>query len=102
MVIDMKIAGLNQIGEALKQRRMALSLSQDALAEKSGITQAQISGIERGGRNARIGTVTMIARTLGLEMMFVPREKQPAVQFLLAEKFEDEGEHPLYALEDED
>ncbi len=98
----MTIVGLGEIGEALKHRRVALDLSQDALAEKSGITQAQISGIERGSKNARIGTVTMIARTLGLEMMFVPREKQPAIQFFLAEKHEEEGERPLYALEDED
>ncbi len=79
---------------------MGLGLSQDALAQKSGVTQTQISGIERGGTNVRVGTLMAVARTLGLEMMFVPRERLPAVQVVLNGETGDEP--PLYALEDED
>jgi len=98
----MKLSGLSEIGGVLKQKRAALGLSQDALAEKSGVTQAQISGIERGAKNARLGTVIAMARTLGLEMMFVPREVAPAVQALSGGKGGEHGELPMYAIEDED
>ncbi len=98
----MKLTGLNDVGEALRRRRIDLGLSQDALAQKAGVTQTQISGIERGGSNARIGTVMAVARTLGLEMAFIPKEIAPAVQSLLAGEQEAGAERPLYALEDED
>ena len=67
---------------------------------KAGVTQTQISGIERGGVDVRVGTVMKVARTLGLEMMFVPRELVPATQALLAG--EGAEEQPLYALKEED
>lgn len=98
----MKLTQLESIGDTLKRRRRALGLSQDALAQKAGVTQAQISSLERGA-NARTATTVAVLRALGLEMVFAPRELVPTIEALLEGSTVSGGEEkPLYALEDED
>lgn len=95
------LAELESIGETLKRRRRDLGLSQDALAHKAGVTQAQISSLERGA-NARTATTVAVMRALGLEMVFAPRELVPAIEALVEGNSVSEGEEkPLYAIEDE-
>lgn len=99
----MNFIGLESIGGALKQRRKELGLSQDQLAQRAGVTQTQISGLERGA-NARTATTIAVLRALGLEMVFTPRELLPAVRALIDADTPPIGttEKPLYAIEDED
>ncbi len=92
------------VGEALRKRRKELGLSQNLLSQKTGVTQARLSGLERGA-NSRIGTAVLVARTLGLELVPVPRELLPVVEALLEgvrEEGSSEEEKPLYALDDEE
>jgi transcriptional regulator with XRE-family HTH domain len=86
-------------------------MSQAALGKHLGITQAQISRIERGLSNPQLSTVQNIAGALDLQLMLVPRPLGPVVK-ALAEDFtaaQDssatgplEDERPLYRIEAEE
>ena len=54
-------------GELLRQVRSAASLSQEELAQRSGLSVRGISDLERGARSApRLETVRMLADALGV------------------------------------
>ena len=57
---------LARFGLRLRQCREARSLTQERLAEKAGLDQTYISGIERGLRNPGIRNVVRLAKALGL------------------------------------
>lgn len=54
----------SQFGENVRQRRAALGLSQEAVAELAGLDRTYISGIERGRRNPTLKIVEQIAEAL--------------------------------------
>jgi transcriptional regulator with XRE-family HTH domain len=51
----------------IRKRREALDFSQEMLAEKAGLDQTYISGIECGKRNPGIKNVARIAKALGIK-----------------------------------
>ena len=57
-----------ELKEAMKQRREALSLTQQDLAEMSQVGLATIKDIERGQGNPALSTVMKIHEVLGLEI----------------------------------
>ena len=57
---------LTALGQNVRRRRVAITLSQEALAEKADLDRTYISGIERGVRNPGINNVARIARALGI------------------------------------
>ena len=56
---------LAALGQNVRQRRETRGLTQEKLAEKSGLDPAYISGIERGLRNPGIRNVARLAKALG-------------------------------------
>jgi transcriptional regulator with XRE-family HTH domain len=58
-----------KFGQRLKTLRKAKGLSQEELAERSGLNRPYISGIEQGKRNVSIEVVEKIAVALGVEMV---------------------------------
>lgn len=78
------------LGQAFKRRRLALGLTQTALAGRIGTTQSYIAAVERGDRETRWSTVLEIARALELEAVLVPRERLPAVEAVLHLSPEDD------------
>ena len=73
-----------------------------------GITQAQISRIERGLSNPQLSTVQNIAGVLDLQLMLVPRPLGPVVRALVEDftaaqdssvASPQEDERPLYRIE---
>lgn len=54
-----------RFGERLRERRMALGLSQEAFAHAAGLDRTYISGIERGKRNVSLRNIHVLARALG-------------------------------------
>jgi transcriptional regulator with XRE-family HTH domain len=56
---------LSAFGLNVRKRREARQLTQEALAEKSGLHPTYVSGIERGVRNASLLIVARIAKGLG-------------------------------------
>lgn len=61
-----------RIGARVLQRRLAAGLTQQQLAELSGISQADISRIERGQSNPTAETLEALAGPLGLTIDLVP------------------------------
>lgn len=54
-------------GERLKERRRALGLTQVQLFEKTGITDAYISLVERGRANPTLDIMVKLAEAVGAE-----------------------------------
>lgn len=55
---------VRQFGLEVKRRRVELGLTQEALADISGLHRTYISSIERGGRNPTLDIIFQIARGL--------------------------------------
>jgi transcriptional regulator with XRE-family HTH domain len=52
------------LGKAIRERRLALGLTQEQLAEKADLHWTYISGIERGTKNVSIANLYQIATAL--------------------------------------
>lgn len=70
--------------------------------------QVHISAIENGKVVPRFNTLLELVRVLDYDLLLVPRPLVPAVQAMIrdhkrsdASTDADEGEHPLYATDDE-
>ncbi len=57
---------LASLGQNVRKKREKLELTQEKLAEFSGLDPTYISGIERGVRNPGIKNVAKIAKALGI------------------------------------
>jgi transcriptional regulator with XRE-family HTH domain len=55
-----------ELGKNVRTRRLALGLSQEALAEKAELHWTYIGGIERGERNVSLLNIVRLARALGI------------------------------------
>jgi transcriptional regulator with XRE-family HTH domain len=51
----------------LRERREVAKLSQEALAHRSGVHPTEVSRLERGDREPRLGTIVVLARGLGVK-----------------------------------
>ena len=70
-----------QIGERIQQRREQLGLTQEELAEASGLRQSIISRLERGTRkNPGADTVRRLAKTLGVTADWLIGMYEPEAQ----------------------
>jgi hypothetical protein len=50
----------------LRRQRLAKGLSQEALAERTGLHPSEVSRLERAVREPRLGTIARLARGLGV------------------------------------
>lgn len=71
---------LEDIARALKAAREAKGLSQRALSQRVGLTQAHISRIEGATVDIRLSSLIELARALDLDVTLVPRQAVPAVK----------------------
>ena len=55
---------LHKLGLTVRQYRLALGLSQEKLAEQTGLHRTYIGGIERGERNVSVKNLLKVARAL--------------------------------------
>jgi HTH-type transcriptional regulator/antitoxin HipB len=102
----------SEIATALAAARKARQTGQRVLGKRLGISQAQISRIERGLNDPQLSTVQNLAGALDLDLMLVPRTLGPVVSALIAENVgrpqassasAREHDRPLYTLaNDED
>lgn len=56
---------LARLGRVVRERRLALELSQEALADAAGIDRSHMGKIERGERNVTFLNLLRIAAALG-------------------------------------
>jgi HTH-type transcriptional regulator/antitoxin HipB len=85
---------LHQIATILTAARHRAGLSQRALGAKLGIAQSHLSKIERAAVDPQVSSLMEIARVLGLELMFVPKQLVPAVRALQREALPDPRRAP--------
>src|SRR5262245_57390503 len=57
-----------EFGERVRRIRLEQRLSLDELAERSGVSRAALSKIERGERHTRLGNAVRIAEALGIPL----------------------------------
>jgi transcriptional regulator with XRE-family HTH domain len=62
------------VGRNAARLRAAADLTQEELAERSGLSQQYISDLERGKRNPTIVTLYELATALGVSHMELVRE----------------------------
>ncbi len=61
--------------EVIKDRRKVLGLSQQDLAEMSGISLPTVKDIERGLANPSLSTISKLLEVLGMEIVYRVRQK---------------------------
>lgn len=59
----------------LKKIRLEKNLSQEELAEVSGLHRTYIGGIERGERNITLKTLECLAESLGVDDLYLISER---------------------------
>ena len=62
---------LSTFARRVRQRRIELGLSQEKLAELSGLDRTYISGIERGVRNPTLSTAERLAQALDVPLAWL-------------------------------
>lgn len=61
---------IDLLGQAIKQARQELNLTQEQLGEMVGVQKAQISKIENSVKNARLETILKVFNALGAKVNF--------------------------------
>jgi HTH-type transcriptional regulator/antitoxin HipB len=64
-----------QLANSIRRIRKIQGLSQTALAEKAGVTQATISRIEKGSKDTSIGTLFLLFSAMNVDLQITAREK---------------------------
>ncbi|MEQ8926441.1 MAG: helix-turn-helix transcriptional regulator [Fulvivirga sp.] len=57
-----------KIGETIKKRRKFLKITQEDLAEISGISERTLRDIEKGSANPELASLMKLCEVLGLEL----------------------------------
>lgn len=68
------------IGEALRAARQASGLGQEEVARRAGVSRMTVQRLETGAIDPRESTLTLVARTLGLELVLVPSPLRAGVE----------------------
>jgi transcriptional regulator with XRE-family HTH domain len=55
-------------GRVIQQRRMAMGLNQETLAERAGVHRTYLSDVERGTRNVTLAILERLAESLNMEL----------------------------------
>lgn len=63
-----KTPQLVAFGAAVRERRLAQGLSQEALAHEAGIDRSYMSSVERGGQNIGLVLAAQIAQALDVSL----------------------------------
>lgn len=66
-----------EIIKALKERREALKVNQEYLAELSGVSLRTLKAIESGKGNPTLDTLNKLAEVLGMELKLEVKKTNP-------------------------
>lgn len=86
----MSYISIEHLVKALADARKKASITQHELGKSLMIPQGYISEIENGKRDLRASTLLEIARTLGYEVMLIPRSNLKEVESILENSSEEE------------
>ena len=68
----------NDVGQRIKEIRLSMNLSQNALAKRAGIGQSTLSDIESTTKSPNTETVCLIAKALGIQVSDLLNKKEAA------------------------
>lgn len=66
-VRDPDTDALRAFGQRIRERRVELGLSQEALADRAGLHRTYVSAVERGIRNLTLTSILRLAVALDLD-----------------------------------
>ena len=66
--LDASMPAIARIGRAFADRRIALRLTQQTLADLAGVSRSSVQALERGSGSVKFGSVVEIADILGLQI----------------------------------
>jgi DNA-binding XRE family transcriptional regulator len=66
--LDDSIPDIARIGRAFAERRVALRLTQQTLADLAGVSRSSVQSLEAGSGSVKFGSVVEIADVLGLHI----------------------------------
>jgi transcriptional regulator with XRE-family HTH domain len=66
--LDTSMPDIARIGRAFAERRIALRLTQQTLADLAGVSRSSVQALERGSGSVKFGYVVEIADILGLRI----------------------------------
>lgn len=61
-------ASCSRFGKSVRQARLKAGLTQEDLADKSGLDRSYLGGVERGERNPTLTVIEKIAEGLGVSI----------------------------------
>jgi len=80
------ILSAGDLGQAVRERRLALALSQQALADRVGVSRQWVVGLEQGKPRGELGLVLRVVRALDLQLRLEPlAEPEAALDALLGD-----------------
>lgn len=65
---DNAMPDIARIGRAFAERRVALRLTQQTLADLAGVSRSSVQALERGSGSVKFGSVVEIADVLGMHI----------------------------------
>lgn len=65
---DDSMPDIARIGRAFAERRIALRLTQQTLADLAGVSRSSVQSLERGSGSVKFGSVVEIADVLGIHI----------------------------------
>ena len=70
--------GRVQVGQRIRELRLARALSQEQLAERAGLHRHDVGGIERGERHVAIANIAKLAAGLDITLadLFAPCKRR--------------------------
>ena len=66
--LDASMPDIARIGRTFAERRIALRLTQQTLADLAGVSRSSVQSLERGSGSVQFGSVFEIADVLGLRI----------------------------------
>lgn len=71
---------VSKILDELQQARKAAGLTHDTLAQRAGVSRMTVQRTEAGKIDPRLSTLLELARTLGMDLMLVPKVLRPDLE----------------------
>lgn len=66
--LDDSMPDIARIGRVFAERRIALRLTQQTLADLAGVSRSSVQSLERGSGSVKFGSVIEIADVLGMHI----------------------------------